>query len=267
MKPEATGYKVIKDNDGKVTAIEVSFSEALVAGTPALPTIVSENGVAVTNFLGGFTAAVKAGETKVVYTATTPATVSGKFAFSFAKDLVSDQAETANQSNAFNYTIDFGQVEVDSTFILTSVEATDNVISVTFPEAVKGGAVANSATDLANYTVAGKPLPAGTTITLDAAQTVATITLPAESVEETDQAVVFTAANIQSTTGKALNTYTGTVAVEINVAPILASAEALDNKTIVLTYSENVELTNARGDVFEVGEDFFDYSWYNCFSS
>ena len=118
VKPVATGYKVIKDNDGKVTAIEVSFSEALVAGTPALPTIVSENGVAVTNFLGGFTAAVKAGETKVVYTATTPATVSGEFAFSFAKDLVSDQAETANKSDAFNYTIDFGQEEVETTFEL-----------------------------------------------------------------------------------------------------------------------------------------------------
>ena len=29
VKPVATGYKVIKDNDGKVTAIEVNFSEGL----------------------------------------------------------------------------------------------------------------------------------------------------------------------------------------------------------------------------------------------
>ena len=230
----------------KSAAIEVNFSEGLASGTPTTPSIVNENGVAVTSFLGGLTAKeVRAGETKLVYAAKTPATVSGKFAFSFARDLVSDQAETANKSDAFNYTIDFGQAEVDSTFNLTSAEATDNVISVTFPEAVKGGAVANSATDLANYTVAGKPLPAGTTITLDETQKVATITLPAETVEKTDQAVVFTAANIQSVTGKSLNTYTGTVAVEDNVAPVVVSARVLDNKTIELTYSENVELTGA----------------------
>ena len=86
-----------------------------------LPTIVNENGVAVTSFLGGLTAkAVKAGETKLVYAAKTPAKVSGKFAFSFAKDLVSDQAETANKSDAFNYTIDFGQAETATTFELTT---------------------------------------------------------------------------------------------------------------------------------------------------
>ena len=33
VKPVATGYKVIKDNDGKVTAVEVNFSEGL-AVTP-----------------------------------------------------------------------------------------------------------------------------------------------------------------------------------------------------------------------------------------
>ena len=70
VKPATTGYKVIKDNDGKVTAIEVNFGEGLAAGTPAVPSIVSENGVAVQNFLGGLTAkAVQAGDTKVVYTA------------------------------------------------------------------------------------------------------------------------------------------------------------------------------------------------------
>ena len=29
VKPVSTGYKVVKDNDGKVTAIEVNFSEGL----------------------------------------------------------------------------------------------------------------------------------------------------------------------------------------------------------------------------------------------
>lgn len=251
VKPVATGYKVIKDDAGKVTSVEVDFSEGLAAGTPALPTIVSENGVAVSNFLGGFTTTVKAGDTKVVYTAKTPAVVSGKYALSFAKELVSDQAETANKSDAFNYTIDFGQAETETTFELTSANAVKNVITVTFPEAVKGGAVANSATDLANYSLAGKPLAEGTTITLDSAQKVATITLPAGSVEKTDQAAVFTVANIQSTSGKTLKTYTKTVGVEDNVAPVLLSAKVLDDKSIELTYSENVDLIGS-----DVGADF-----------
>ncbi|MBE3569062.1 MAG: S-layer homology domain-containing protein, partial [Bacillales bacterium] len=42
VKPVATGYNVVKDADGKVTAIEVSFSEGLKAGTPDTPSIVNE---------------------------------------------------------------------------------------------------------------------------------------------------------------------------------------------------------------------------------
>ena len=38
--------------------------------------------------------------------------------------------------------------------------------------------------------------------------------------------------------------------------PVLVSARVLDNKTIELTYSENVELTGANDNVFEVGNDF-----------
>lgn len=257
VKPVATGHKVIKDNDGKVTAVEVNFSEGLAVTPLALPTIVNENGVAVPNtganaFLGGLTAKpVTAGDTKVVYAVKTPAKVSGTFTFSFAKELVADQAEAANKSDAFNYTIDFGQAETETTFSVTSTEAKNNVITVTFPEAVKGGAGANSATDLANYTLAGKPLADGTTITLDATQKVATITLPAESVDNDDQAAIFTVANIQSTTGKMVNTYKGTVAIADNVAPVLVSAKAIDNKTIELTYNEAVQLA---GD--NAGTDF-----------
>lgn len=256
-KPVATGYNVVKDNDGKVKEIEVNFSEGLAAGTPAVPSIVNENGVAVASFLGGLTVQpVKAGDKKVVYKATTPAKLSGKFAFSFAKDLVTDQAETPNKSDAFNYTIDFGAGA--STFELKTATATGNVITVDFDKAVKGGAVANSATDLNNYSLAGKPLPAGTTIVLNPAQTVATITLPAEeSVEKTDAAAVFTVTNVQAVSGEVVKSYTGTVSVVDNFKPVLQSAKVLDNKTIELTYSENIKLSAIDalvGDEFKVLE-------------
>lgn len=253
VKPVATGYNVIKNNNGEVTSIEVNFSEGLAAGAPAVPSIVNENGVAVTNFLGGLTAQpVKAGDKKVVYTATTPAKLAGTFAFSFAKDLVTDQAETANKSDAFNYTINFGTGE--TTFELVSASAANNVIQVNFGKAVKGGAVANSATDLNNYSLAGKPLPAGTTIVLDGTQKVATITLPTEeSVDKTDTTAIFTAANVQAISGETLKAYKGTVSVTDNVKPVLKSAKVLDNKTIELTYSEAMSLTAALA---EVGDEF-----------
>ena len=73
VKPAATGHKVIKDNNGKVTAIELNFSEGLKAadeGKTVAPSIVNENGVSATTFLGSLTAkAVNAGDTKVVYNA------------------------------------------------------------------------------------------------------------------------------------------------------------------------------------------------------
>ncbi|MEC2074242.1 hypothetical protein [Alkalihalophilus marmarensis] len=168
--------------------------------------------------------------------------------------MVSDLAETPNKSAAFNYTIDFGQGESVTSFEVTSAIATGtNVIRVTFPEAVRGGAVANSATDVSNYTLAGKPLPTGTTITLDSEQKVATITLPAtDSVSKDDDFAVFTASNIKNTAGtKTSKTFTDTVEVKDNTAPVLRSAKALDNKTLELTYSEAIDLGGT-----DVGLDF-----------
>lgn len=262
VKPVATGYNVVTDVDGKVEAIEINFSEGLKAASVATGTtlqaaatsIVTANGVLDTATFADFKAEeVKAGDKKVVFKATAAKAITGQFAISFKPELVTDQAEAGNKSVAFNYTMDFGQGNQATEFTLTTAPtATSNVVTVTFPEAVKGGAVEGSATDIANYTLGGKPLPAGTTITLDSTQKIATITLPAESVAKDDQASVFTVANVKNTAGtKTVKSYTGTVAVNDNVAPVLQSAKILDNKTIELTYSENVALVNAN-----VGESF-----------
>ncbi|WP_053585327.1 S-layer homology domain-containing protein [Lysinibacillus contaminans] len=246
-KPVATGYNVVKDSAGKVEAIEVNFSEKVtVTTTPDFGSVVNENGVIDTTTFAGLTGVVSADGKKVVYTLSTAKTITGKFAISFAKDLVKDLSEAGNKSDAFNYTIDFGQGDLVSEFeIKTNLPtATGDVITVTFPEAVKGGAVEGSATDLVNYTLGGKPLPAATTITLDSTQKVATITLPVESIAKDDQASVFTVANVKNIAGtKTVKSFTGTVSVEDNTAPVLQSAKILDNKTIELTYSEAMNLT------------------------
>ncbi|MGV3265867.1 hypothetical protein [Cytobacillus pseudoceanisediminis] len=243
-KPVATGYKVIKNANGEVTDIEVSFSEGLaVNANPAEPTIVNMNGVDVTaSLLGGLTAdPITAGDKKVTYSVGSAAKVTGKYAFSFGSGLVTNQAEVGNTSDAFNYTIDFGAGA--STFNLPSgslPSAVSNTITVEFGRGVKGGAVANSATDLANYSLAGKPLPAGTTITLDAAQDTATIVLPAGTIEKTDAAAVFTVANVMSLNGEVLNTYTGTLSVVDNVKPVLNSAALNVDGTVTIGFNETL---------------------------
>lgn len=268
-KPVATGFNVVKDKDGKVEAIEINFSEGLKAASVVTGTtlhdvassIVTANGVLDTTTFANYKAQeVKAGDKKLVFKAATAEVITGQYAISFKNELVTDLAEAGNKSAAFNYTIDFGQGQQATEFELSKAEATKNVITVTFPEAVKGGAVAGSATDVANYTLGGKPLPTGTTITLDKDQKVATITLPAESIDKDDKAAVFTVANVKNTAGtKTLKSYVGTVGVNDNVAPKLQSAQLLaDGKTFVLTYNENVAGIIAADDVktaFKFTED------------
>lgn len=267
VKPVATGYNVIKDSEGDVEAIEVNFSEGLVEDSVAeestihdvASSVVDENGVLDTTTFASFESEkVNAGDKKIVFKAGTAQTITGKYTISFNAGIATDQSESANESNAFSYSIDFGEGEQDTEFELSAAPtATNNVITVTFPEAVKGGAVANSATDIANYTLAGKPLPEDTTITLNVAQTKATITLPEESIAKTDPNAIFTVANIKNTDGtKTVKTYKGTVAVQDNVKPVLESARVLSNDSIELTFSENIAaLTKAPvGDEFTIYE-------------
>lgn len=264
VKPVATGYEIVKNTAGEVTSLVINFSEGLSANAnPVEPTIVDENGVNVTTtILGGLTAQpVLAGDKKVTLTAGTPAKVAGKYAFTFANEFVSDQAEVANKTAAFNYNVDFGQGVTQTEFEVTSAVVTNdasvnlttpssNIIKVTFPEVVKGGGVANSATDIANYSLGGKPLPVGTTITLDSDQKVATITLADDSISKDDVASIFTASNIKNTAGtKTLKSYKGTVKVADNIKPVLESAKVLDNQTIELTYSEAIAAFSADTDV------------------
>ncbi|WP_052087943.1 S-layer homology domain-containing protein [Paenibacillus wynnii] len=246
VKPVATGFKVVKNSDGKVTDVVITFSEALKANaTPAKPVIVNMNGVIVTgSLLGGFTAdPIVAGDKQVTYSVVTAAAQTGSFAFSFPSSLVTDMSEAANTSDVFNYTVDFGGGS--TTFSLTSAAASANVITVNFGTAVKGGAVANSATDVANYTLAGKPLPAGTTIYLDGDQKIATITLPSGTIAATDPTSVLTVANVAATNGATLNTYTGTVAVVDNMKPVLTTAALTSDNKLVLGFDEKLTVGTA----------------------
>lgn len=266
-KPVATGYDIIVNENGEVESVVVEFNEALAAANAgainfaAMTTVVNEQGKIDTTLDTLVSEKVEEGSKKVTFTFPTAKVVTGKLAVTFNAGLVTDMALAANKSEAFNMTLDFGTGKTDSEFkIVTDVTVTSgDVIKVTFPEAVKGGAVAGSATDLANYTLDGKALPTGTTITISDDQLVATITLPKGAVAADNKVALFTVSNVQNIAGtKTVKAYEQTIHVLDTVAPVLTSAVVLDGTTIELTFDENVQIDPAKAvaDTFiiKVGE-------------
>ena len=248
VKPVATGYDIIVDEDGKVEEIVVEFNEALAAtqsdiNFASVATVVNEQGK-VDSTLNALTGSVEKGSKKVSFKFATPVLIEGKLAVTFNKDLVTDLALAANKSDAFNMTFDFGTAKTSTEFEMAAGAfdtTTADTIKVTFPEAVKGGAVAGSATDLANYTLDGKALT-GATITISADNKVATIKLAEGTITADNKTAVMKVSNVQNLAGtKTVKAYEQTIAVQDTKAPELTSAVIVDNQTIELTYNEAVQ--------------------------
>lgn len=247
VKPVATGYDIIVDEDGKVEEIVVEFNEALAAKTGInfgdIATVVNAEGK-VDSTLNTLTGSVEKGSKKVSFKFATPVLVEGKLAVTFNKELVTDLALAANKSDAFNMTFDFGTAKTSTEFEMAAGAfdtTTADTIKVTFPEAVKGGAVAGSATDLANYTLDGKALT-GATITISADNKVATIKLAEGTITADNKTAVMKVSNVQNLAGtKTVKAYEQTIAVQDTKAPELTSAVIVDNETIELTYNEAVQ--------------------------
>lgn len=266
VAPSLDSLSFKKDNDKKVTAIVLNVSEGL-PNTTITPdntnlTIVDENGVLVDTkkFLGGLKAYKPAeGAKQLVFDATTPAELSGKYTFTFANGFVVDNSQARNKSASKSFTLDFGAPDSSNTFELSNIvegkgnpidaSTTPNVIKINFGTVVKGGSVAGSATDVNNYTLNGSALPTGTTITLDSTQKIATITLPAESIAKTDSAAVFTISNVKNSAGQTIKYTTTTIPVKDNVAPVLNYATLNSDNTITFGYSETLNVDPDKGDV------------------
>lgn len=252
VAPEVTGVTYKKNSAGQVTSVVVSFSEGVKENTTlAFPTsMVNENGVVVStsSVLPSIAAANVRQGAKTAEFAITPTVITGQYSVAFTAGWVKDTSLAENNSKAYNAVINFGAAQVagDYTIAASTVTSSGSTITVVFPEAVKGGAVAGSATDASRYTINGRSLPVGTTITLNAAgnpsgsvaQTIATITLPDQTIDATDTAAIFTINGVQSLTGKTNKSFTKAITVLDNVSPTLVSAKVLDNKTVELTYNE-----------------------------
>jgi uncharacterized protein YjdB len=259
--PTVTGIVTKKNSAGIVTDILVNYSKPLAAkaaiASSAL-TITDSNGVLITPAtLLNASNVVNANDTQVDFPlAAAASTFNAKYTISVPASLVKDESETANQSTGLSGLIDLTQTASATPFKLALLSATNtaaDVITVNYGAAVKGGAITGSATDPSNYSINGNVLPAGTSITLNAAgvptvgtaaQTIATITLPKGFIPTTDGNAVFRIANVQRVSDSTTITpYVDTFNVEDNTAPVLQAANVTANNTIILTYSEAVDAT------------------------
>ena len=259
VKPVATGYNVVKNADGDVTGLTFTFSEELAAkGSVAfasVATVVNSNGQLSTLLNGLTSEPIEKGDTEISFKFGTPQEITGVLAVSLGANLVYDLAREANGNAAFSYNVDFGSATAATEFEVTNATSTGDVITVTFPEAVKGGAVAGSATDRNNYTLDGKPLPDGTSLIIDSTQKVVTITLQPGGIDADNAVAVLRVTGVQNTTNtKTVKPYAKTVAVQDTVAPVLESAIVIDGSTIELTFNENIAITS--GDAAAIAASF-----------
>ncbi|PWK16232.1 S-layer homology domain-containing protein [Tumebacillus permanentifrigoris] len=243
---------------GGVLAIVLSLSEG-AAANPALSTagikVIDQNGVDKTAGFFAPTSPVTAGSTKVTLNLAAEKTdLYNNYSFFIPAGLIADNSQALNKTAAYTANVNFGTTPTSTFTVAQSgyTPVSTNKFVFDFKRAVKGGAVAGSATDLNNYTINGSALPAGTSITLDIAMNVATITLPANSIAKTDSNAIFTISNVQDSSGNVVSPFSGFVAVADNVSPVMSAAALNADGTVSLTFSEALNANNASDFVVSV---------------
>ena len=167
-------------------------------------------------------------------------TANGTYTLHIAAGAFTDQGVNGGNDNAaqtIQYKVTGAAVDTAKPTAVVTAGANNGQITVTYNEAVKGGDVAASATNLANYKLNGAALPSGTTISLNPARLVATISLPAGYVE-TSGARTLKVSGVQDLAGNTIDTDTQAVVLVENKKPELTAAKVIDGE-LVLTFSEN----------------------------
>ncbi|MEN0587761.1 Ig-like domain-containing protein [Kurthia gibsonii] len=260
-----TTAPTLVSSEFKEGKLVLSYDEEVVLGAGAKVTYFEKN--ASTGYIGStqditLNTTQKTGNTVIdgkTVTVTVPALDAEKtYEFNAAKGTFKDAAN--NEVAAFTKTITTPKEEV--------VEAEDKVAPAITAE--KGNAEAYTLTytvtdalnnldfasilDVANYTFAGKALPAGTKITTDAtgaAKTAnVTVTLP-KSAFAKDATGVFTITGIKDIKGNAVKEIVTTAEVTFKdaVAPELTAAKINADGTITMTLSEELKTALVDGDV------------------
>ncbi|MEK4136567.1 Ig-like domain-containing protein [Kurthia sp. FSL E2-0154] len=260
-----TTAPTLVSSEFKEGKLVLSYDEEVVLGAGAKVTYFEKN--ASTGYIGStqditLNTTPKTGNTVIdgkTVTVTVPALGAEKtYEFNAAKGTFKDAAN--NEVAAFTKTITTPKEEV--------VEAEDKVAPAITAE--KGNAEAYTLTytvtdalnnldfasilDVANYTFAGKALPAGTKITTNAtgaAKTAnVTVTLPKSAFAQ-DTKGVFTITGIKDVKGNAVKEIVTTKEVTFKdaVAPELTAAKINADGTITMTLSEKLATPLVDGDV------------------
>lgn len=170
------------------------------------------------------------------------------YTFSFAKGLLRDQAlNGGNTTVAFDTTISVPTSAADAIKpeVVSITSTVKNQITVTFSEAVKGGTVSGSATDPTNYRLNGEPLPDNTVITLNSDQNIATISMPAGSVNTTETRIL-TILDVDDLAGNEIVTIDRPVNLSDSTSPLLQSATYdTASGAIVVSFNEAIHGSNA----------------------
>lgn len=262
-KIEAVG--AMRNPSDEIVALILSIDSTLdanamknAAALNAFITVTDPDGVLLnsTTWLGGLSQnAIAAGDKKISMPFAVPAKLYGEYTINFAAGIATDEADTPNNLKAKTVTIDFGQAPSSGSFSLVAGDVTSggtNIFVVDFGNPVRGGNVAGSATKLANYSLDGGSLPAGTTITLNVAKDKATITLPAESIATTDSAALFTIDNVMKISGETINSFATTVGVVDNTKPVMNSAVLKNDNTLVVGISEGISTALPNSADFKI---------------
>lgn len=119
-----------------------------------------------------------------------------------------------------------------------------NTITVEFDKELDGA----SATNAANYKIAGVPVEKAVLSPVSGATQKVTLTL-GQNTQSGDRSISIS--GVKSKAGVAMDTYNGTVTLKENVKPTVTAAKVTATNKIELTFSENVVLTGtANFDVF-----------------
>ncbi|WP_214734395.1 Ig-like domain-containing protein [Exiguobacterium sp. s154] len=243
---------VVKESNYNATTdrLTVKFDEALSASTAAVYApnmyVTDGNGVRYNVATAGTSATevltvsdISAGQDTL--TLNTTELPNGSYTLTVLGNTFSDQsfAANANAITNVNFTVTDSVATTKPSILAGGAGATitKGQIVLNFDAPVKGGNVAGSATDYANYSINGVTIPSTSAIYLDTAKQQVTIKLPAGTVDASGVKLL-TVKGIQGTNGVAMVETTRAESFVDDTAPVLQSAKVDASNVLNVKFSE-----------------------------
>ncbi|MGG3804398.1 hypothetical protein [Metabacillus fastidiosus] len=258
MTKDVAGPKVVSVAlaDNKID-LEVTFDEEIAATGTVANIVLRKDGVALTTPATAVRKGTSKGDEKVlVITPAAADLVSGKlpkgeYSVRLESDAIKDAHTNKNSASTNIVSVTGETSKLTATTIANVGGTTPNEFEVTYSEDVATA----SALNLANYTLDGSALPAGTDIYFKAGQAnrVVVIKLPKESINIGAQAGTnarLGVNGVQSKSGdKTVEAKSATVLVADNTAATVQTAQLVGSNVLKLTFNENIDNAFAIADL------------------